>query len=174
MALSASRGWSEESVRQALTQSLLPGLTAGNLGVQWVKRSSTAGDYLELDGAVPLFATVNGKLLLLSNDSALMENLLVRLQKSGQTCEKRTNTYTALFRHTQEQNNFGRLMAQLDLAGHGSASSQEASADAATPAFFTGNVASLSRVFANVESEHIEENDRGATVTQTVTYQWAR
>jgi hypothetical protein len=172
MALTAARGWDEDAVRQALTQALLPGLTTGKLGVQWVKRASAAGDFLELDGAVPLFAAVNGNQLLLANDSTLMEEILARRQKPSQTGEKSTMTYTALFRHGQEQNNFRRLMAQLDLVGHGSASSQEGSS--ATPAFFSGNVASLSRVFANVESERIEENDRGATVTQTVTYQWTR
>jgi hypothetical protein len=101
-----------------------------------------------------------------------MEEMLARRQKQAQADEKGTMTYTAFFRHKQEQDNFRRLMAQLDLAGHGSASSQEDSS--ATPAFFSGNVASLSRVFANLESERIEENDRGAKVTQTVTYQWAR
>jgi hypothetical protein len=172
LALTSARGWNEESVRQALTQALLPGLTAGRLGVQWVKRTSAAGEYFELDGAVPLFAAVYGRQLLLANDSALMEEVLARRLKQGQTGEKGAMTYTALFRHKQEQENFRRLMAQLDMAGHGSAASQDGSG--ATPAFFSGNAASLSRVFAHVESERIEENDRGTTVTQTVTYQWTR
>lgn len=78
MAISAAQNWDENAVRQALTQALLPGLTTGKLGVNWEKRSSASGDYLALDGAVPLFVAVNGKLLLLANDSSLMEKLLAR------------------------------------------------------------------------------------------------
>jgi hypothetical protein len=42
------------------------------------------------------------------------------------------------------------------------------------PPFFSGNVASLSSMFANVARESIEESDQGAQVTQTVIYQWQR
>jgi hypothetical protein len=171
MALTSARGWDQEAVHQALSQALLPGLTTGKLGVEWTKHASASGEYFELDGAVSLFAAVNEKQLLLANDATLMEELLARRQKPAQSSEKGTLTYTALFRHKQEQGNFRRLMAQLDEVGHGSAG-QEGSG--ATPAFFTGNVASLSRVFANVESERIEEIDHGNTVAQTVTYQWTR
>ena len=83
-------------------------------------------------------------------------------------------TYTALFHHTREQSNFDRLMAQLDLAGHHGAADQEGNAGGERPAFFSGNAASFSRAFSTLESEHIEEKDQGATVTQTVTYQWIR
>lgn len=82
-------------------------------------------------------------------------------------------TYAALFRHTQEQGNFRRLMAQLDLAGHRGTNDQTEATGGESPAFFSGNAASFSRAFSRMESEHIEEKDQGATVTQTVTYQWA-
>lgn len=171
--VSAAHEWNESAVREALTQALLPGLTAGKLGVQWNKSSSAAGEYLTLDGAVTLYAAVSGKLLLLSNDSVLLENLISRRQKLSLSQGNNGLTYTAFFRHTQEQSNFRRLMEQLDLAGHhDTASQQTAGTGGETPAFFSGNVASLSRVFSKLESERIEEQDRGATVTQTVTYQW--
>ncbi|MGA2348820.1 MAG: hypothetical protein ABSF70_00190 [Terracidiphilus sp.] len=172
MALTSSRPWDVEAVRQALTQALFPGLTAGRLGVQWTKHSSAAGEFLELDGAVPLFVAVNGSQLLLSNDSTLLDEMLARRTTQGQAGEKNTMTYTALFRLRQEQGNFRRLMKQLDLAGHGSAASQDGSGNSAAPAFFSGNVANLGRAFANMDSERIVENDRGTMVTQTVTYQW--
>jgi hypothetical protein len=174
MVVSAAQAWDENAVRQALTQALLPGLTTGKLGVNWEKRSSATGDYLALDGAVPLFVAVNGKLLLLANDSSLMEKLLARRPAASPAGGKDNVTYAALFRHSQEQGNFRRLMAQLDLAGHRGTADQAASSGGDNPAFFSGNAASFSRAFSRLESERIEEKDQGATVTQTVTYQWSR
>jgi hypothetical protein len=84
-------------------------------------------------------------------------------------------TYIALFRHTHERSNFRLLMAQLDRAGNRGAADQQAeTAGGQGPAFFSGDVASLSRVFSRVESERVEEKDLGAKVTQTVTYEWTR
>jgi len=177
MAVSASRAWDENQVHQALTQALLPGLTAGSLGAQWEKRTSaqTAGEYFALDGAVPLYAAVRGKQLLLANDSMLLEKLLARSQKAGAAGGKEAVTYAALFHHAQEQGNFKRLMAQLDLTGHHGQSDEQAEGGGGQPpAFFSGNAASFSRAFSKMASERIEERDHGATVTQTVTYQWAR
>jgi hypothetical protein len=175
MVLSAPRNWDEDAVRQALTSALPSGLTTGSLGVNWEKRSSAAGAYLALDGALPLYLAANGKQLLLANDSLLLESLLARGQKAVSSDANGSVTYTALFQHTQEESSFRRLMAQLDLAGQRGASDRETpAASGETPAFFSGDVASLSRVFSNVKSERIEEKDLGAKVTQTVTYQWTR
>ena len=174
MVVSAAQAWDENAVRQALTQALLPGLTTGKLGVNWEKRSSAGATYLALDGAVPLYVAVNGKQLLLANDSVLMEHMLARGQKAISADGKDSVTYAALFRHTQEQGNFRRLMAQLDLAGHRGTTDQATITAGETPAFFSGDGASFSRAFSRLESERIEEKDQGATVTQTVTYQWMR
>ena len=175
MAISAPRDWDKDAARNALTAALMPGLTAGKLGVSWSQRSSSSGEYLALDGAVPLYLAVNGKQLLLANDSLLLEQLLARRLKSASANEKDNVTYSAFFHHTQEQGNFRRLMAQLDLAGHrGESNKQTEAASGQNPAFFSGDVASLSQVFSHVESERIEEKDLGAKVTQTVTYQWTR
>jgi hypothetical protein len=174
MAVTAPQAWDESAVRQALTQALQPGLTTGKLGVNWEKRSSAGGEYLALDGAVPLYLAVNGKQLLLANDSALMEKLLALRQSATPANGKNSLTYAALFRHTQEQGNFKRLMAQLDLAGHRGTVDQAAASGGEGPAFFSGNARSLSRVFSRLESERIEEQDQGDTLTQTVTYQWSR
>jgi hypothetical protein len=175
MVLSAPQNWDENAVRVALVSALPSGLTAGKLGVRWQKRSSAIGEYLALDGAVPLYLAVSGRQLLLANDSLLLERILARRQKAAPADESGSVTYAALFRHTQEQGHFRRLMAQLDLAGHRGVSDRRgASVDGQTPAFFSGNVASFSRVFSKVESEQVEERDLGAKVTQTVTYQWSR
>jgi hypothetical protein len=170
--VSAARAWDESAVCQALTQTLVPDLTAGKLGVHWEKRSSAAGEYLALDGALPLYLSASGDQLLLAGDSILMEELLARRPRSISAAKNDGVTYAALFRHTQEQGNYGRLMAQLDLAGHRGPSDQSAAGESS--AFFSGNVESLSGVFPKLDSERIEEKDQGAKVLQTVTYQWAR
>jgi hypothetical protein len=172
--LSAPRTWDENAARQALTSALPSSLTAGHLGVNWKKQSSASGDYLALDGAVPLYLAVNGKQLLLSNDSVLLESLLARRLQTASSDQNGTVTYAALFQHTQEQSSFRRLMAQLDRAGNHSTNDQQASSESnSSPAFFSGNVDSLSRMFSNLKSEQIEERDLGVKVAQTVTYQWA-
>jgi hypothetical protein len=132
-----------------------------------------AQEYLALDGTVPLFLSVKGKQLILTNDALLLEHLLARQPKVAPAGEKGYFTYVAFFHHTQERNNYRRLMTQLDLAGHrGGSDQQGTAASGQTPAFFSGDAASLSRVFSKVESERIEEKDQGTKVTQTVTYLW--
>jgi hypothetical protein len=175
MVLAATRDWDEPTVREALAAALPPELSAGKLGVQWERRSSAGGGYLALDGALPLYAAVNGKQLLLANDSLLLESLLERRQNASPLNGIDGVTYAAVFRHSQEENNFRLLMAQLDLVGHSGGSSDQASAaNGKPPAFFSGNMASLGRVFSKVQSERIEERDQGSRVMQTVTYQWSQ
>jgi len=173
--LAASRDWDEAAVRDALSAALPSGLTTARLGANWKKRSSTDGEYLALDGTVPLYLAVQGRQLLLANDAELIEKILARRQKSASIAGKDGVTYTAIFHHTQkEQSNFRRLMSQLDRAGHASGGDLQANDTGQKPEFFSGNVASFSRVFSNVESEQMVEKDQGEIVTQTVTYQWGR
>jgi hypothetical protein len=179
MVLSAPQDWDRDAVCEAFTSALLPGLTTGRNGLQWKKQSSSekvvgeAQEYLALDGTVPLFLSVKGKQLILTNDALLLEHLLARQPKVAPAGEKGYFTYVAFFHHTQERNNYRRLMTQLDLAGHrGGSDQQGTAASGQTPAFFSGDAASLSRVFSKVESERIEEKDQGTKVTQTVTYLW--
>jgi hypothetical protein len=175
MALTAPQAWDEDSVCQALSAALLPGLTAGAIGAHWETRSSAAGQYLALDGAVSLFVRVDGKQLLLANDRLLLEKMLARRLKAAPAGENSPVTYVTQFRSTQEQNNFRLLMTQLDSSAHRSGGDQqESGTNGQAPAFFSGNVMSFSRVFSRMQQERIEERDMGGKVTQTVTYQWAR
>jgi hypothetical protein len=175
IAISAPRGWDENAVRDAVASALPPDMSAGKLGVQWEKHSSAAGDYLALDGTVPLFVEVNGKQLLLANDSELLEQMLARRQAAGHADSRDGITYSAFFRHTREQENFRLLMAQLDRTARRSGTDQQgAAADGQSPAFFSGNMAGFGKVFSNVESEKMEEKDQGTRVLQTVTYRWVQ
>lgn len=175
IALTAPRDWDEAAVRDALTAALPSSLTTARLGTNWKNRPSAAGEYAALDGAVPLYLSIQGRQLLLSNDTTLMEKILARRQKSTSIASKGGMTYTAVFHHTQqERDNFRRLMSQLDRAGHTSGDDPQTNNAGQKPGFFSGNIASFSRVFSEVESEQVVEKDQGAKVTQTVIYQWAR
>ena len=174
MVVSAPQTWDESAVRSALTAALPMNLTTGRIGTNWEKHASASGEYLALNGTVPLYAAVNGKRLFLANDSLLLQHLLASRSSATPAGAGEGVTYAAVFRPAQEQSNFCTLMAQLDLAGHRGTNGQLGAApDGQSPAFFSGNVSSLSRAFFNtVVSEQVEERDMGSKVAQTVTYQW--
>lgn len=166
----ASHPWNEQQVTDALTAALTPGLTAAHIGVEWQKRSSPAGDYATLNGQVPLCVAVRDTQLLLASDPSLLERMLARRASAGPGSGF---TYSADFHHTAERANFVALTSLLDRIGNrGRSDGQPAGSDGDAPAFFSGNIASLSRVFAQVSEERIDERDLGDHVTQTVTYQW--
>ena len=178
--LAAPQDWDRDAICEAITSALVPGLTTARTGVKWVKRSSSENgpgnseEYWSIDGAVPLFLSVEGRQLILANDATLLEHLIARRQEATPVKDKDNLTYVASFRHTQERSNFRQLVAQLDLAGHrGEPDQQGGAVSGENPAFFSGDAASLSRMFSKVDSERIEEHDHGAELTQTVTYAWA-
>jgi hypothetical protein len=177
MVIEAQQDWDEGSVRNAIVSALRPGLTASQLGVDWTKDTGTAGEYSRLDGRVALFVAARDKLLFLSTDAGLMEALLSRRQNAAPVHADGV-TYASVFRHApREGATFRKLFDRLDHAGHSAAANGQSGAegdgaDDQSPAFFSGNVASLSRMFRNVAMESIEEKDQGAQVSQTVLYQW--
>jgi hypothetical protein len=168
----AAHSWNEQQVTGALTAALAPSLTAARIGLAWEKRTSPAGGFLTLNGQVPLFAAVRGTHLLLADDPSLLESMLTHRAPGAIDSGI---AYSADFHHPLESGNFVLLSTRLDRIGSRGLSDGQASAsDGAAPAFFSGNIASLSRVFAPVSEERIDEKDSGDSVTQTVTYQWQR
>ncbi|HEY0759090.1 MAG TPA: hypothetical protein VGD59_07540 [Acidisarcina sp.] len=169
--------WQEQDVRRALTSALAPGLTAGQLGAGWQTRQSPAGDYAALNGAVNLYLAVSGRRLLLSNDAPMLESLLSR-QQAGKTKPIQQGsavTYAAVFHHAAQQASYRALMTRLDRVGHRGRSEGEAAQEQGqSPAFFSGNVESLSTVLSRVDTETVQESDLGDKVTETVTYSWKR
>jgi len=117
---------------------------------------------------------MRGKHLLLANDSAQLDKILTRLQSPPASPTAAGLTYTAVFRHSPEQQkNFNQLFTRLDKAQNNAATGEQ-SPEGQEPPFFSGNIASLDRMFSAVTEERVEERDQGAKVLQTVTYQWKR
>lgn len=165
-AVEGQNPWNAEAVESALMAALSPKLTAGALGAQWSKRTGAGGDYLALDGAVGLFLKIDGKWLVLASDARLLNDILLRLHKTGPAPSSEAVTYTAAYYPAREKPDYRHLMRQLDRAGHGTDNGNGA------PTFFSGNIGSLSQAFSNLDSEQIDERDSGSLVRQTVTYRW--
>ncbi len=169
----AAENWNDGAVRDALAAAMEPGLTAGRSGLGWVQRSGSSGAYFALDGRVPIYVAVREKQLFLANDSDLLGQMLAPRPSSAQSTQAGV-TYTAVFRHSPgEQQNFHTLFTLLDKTSGGAEPERFMPQPGQRPAFFSGNMASLSRMFSNVSVESVQEKDQGATVTQTVIYQWS-
>jgi hypothetical protein len=175
MVIEAAQDWDEANVQNAVASALRPGLTASQFGLQWKKTTGVSGTFAGIDGRVPLYAAVRAKLLFLTTDAGMMEGLLARQQKAA-PAHADGMTYASVFRHSpREQKTFRKIVDRLDSAGHTSGAQgdgTDGAGDGQTPPFFSGNVASLSRMFRGMTMESIQEKDDGAQVSQTVVYQW--
>lgn len=177
--LESATPWNADAVKRAVSSAIRPGLTASQIGVEWVDKTGAAGNYAALDGQVRIFLAVRATRLFFATNEALLQALLAR---SRQETPSGTSgiTYAATLRHSpREQQVFRRIVNRLDSAGGSNPTPQDSDADAEgddgngkTPPFFSGNIASLSRTFADVVRESIEEKDEGELVRQTVVYQW--
>jgi hypothetical protein len=96
-----------------------------------------------------------GRFLFLTNGSRLLAAVLDR---AGTPPATGSFTYAAGFRHVRERSNYDRLMAALDFtspaenAGFGLADRGDG-----TPAFFSENIAGLSRVLSGVTEVRLTE-----------------
>jgi hypothetical protein len=154
--------WNEAAVRTSLVDFARPGLTAGQLGVEWQARSGAQ----ELNGLWNLIIAVRGKHLFVSDEPALLDAMLAGM---NQKVVMKPALYAGGFDHARERENLARLTGLLDRSGN---ETSTASGMARTPEFFSENLRSLSSTLADVASEKIIVRDGGDKVLQTVTYEW--
>jgi hypothetical protein len=174
--IESASSWNEDAVKASLVAALRPGLTASQLGIGWASHSGDAGAYSTLDGAISLSLAVRDKLLFLSSSDSFLQAVLAK-QKALSAPHANGITYAAIFNHSaQEQKTFRKIVNRLDAVGHGSnaqpAGEEGGDAEGQAPPFFSHNIASLSRMFAQVSRETVEERDEGAQVRQKVVYEW--
>jgi hypothetical protein len=158
IALVAESDWDEAAARNALSDFLRPSISTGQLGVEW----RTASGYAELNGLWTLAVAVRGKYLLISDQGALMAEMLTNMK---QPSSDEPAIFAAGFNHGLERERFAQLAGMLD---HSSGAAQSGSAIN----FFSGNITSLSATLANLSSEKIVVRDAGNKVLQTATYKW--
>ena len=106
------------------------------------------------------FAT-DGPLLIVANDTVLLESMLDRRANAATSLNA---TYTAYFRHDRERGNFGRMMTALDFSE---------TREGQTPPYFSGNIASLSSALRRVNGIDVEERTLADRVEQRVVYHLA-
>lgn len=178
LVVQAAAPWIQSATQAALASALRPGLTASQLGVGWEQRTSNAGAFSVLDGQVDLFVATRDNLLFLATDESLLQRLLSPHLPAVQPSPGGV-TYAAVFHHAaRDQQAFRQIVDRLDTAGHASGGAAQSldsdQGDGRSPAFFSGNLASLSRTFAHMTREAVQEKDQGAQVIQTVDFQWQR
>jgi hypothetical protein len=162
IALLGESDWNEAAVRSSLIEFVQPGLTAGQLGVEWQQRPGLQ----QLNGLWELDTAVRGKYLFVSDHSDLLNQLLGNM---NQETALKPALFAAGFDHRRERENFRRLTGLLDRSGNDAGISQ---GSGHTPEFFSENIGSLSSTLAAVASERIVVRDAGDKVLQTVTYEW--
>ncbi|MGB0123758.1 MAG: hypothetical protein WA419_22565 [Silvibacterium sp.] len=165
--LSALHGWDAKQIRKLIADGLNAQTSASHFGVGWVEK----GDFLQLDGLLPLYLAVQGNTLILANDADLLEALGAKLREKP--VADQGEMYISKFNHAQESPAFLRTSTLIDRANMRGRQDGAAEYDVGQrPAFFSGNIASLSRMFSGVASGSIIERDAGINVVQTVIYQW--
>jgi hypothetical protein len=195
--LAAASDWDANSVYAALAAAVNHSTTTQHLGASWKKAGKAPDDYSELDGLLPLRVAFRGKLLIASGDAETIAAILARLKTHSSASPA---SYAAGFHHAAERKNFIRLTSVLDRVfspdsypGGAVTSSYDPGGDSPLdsstiptnwrttpgapqpgdePAFFSGNIASLSRVLSALDSESIVIRDSPAKTFETVIYRW--
>jgi hypothetical protein len=173
--LSASGPWNADALKSALTEALRARLTAGSNGLLWQSRHQGSLTWFELEGLQPLAFALQGNLCVLSTDSA---TLLQSLDRPHDAAPKpQLVSVAAGFNHSMERPHFARITGLLDQSSKGQPSNNQAPSqpdNATPPAFFSGNIRSLSDTFQTLDAETFVEQPQpdAHIVRQTVLYQW--
>jgi hypothetical protein len=158
VAFAGESDWNQSTVQAALVEFVRPDVTTGQMGLAW----KTSSGYDVLDGLWPLSIAVRGKYLLVSDEPALLGNMLDGM---GRKTAAPPAEFAAGFDHRREMGNFATLAKLLDFEAHSGAND-------GSPEFFSDNIASLSSTLKNVSSEKVVIRDAADRQTQTVVYLW--
>ena len=146
--------WDADAVREATARAVETLWTTSRLGAKWTQR----GGIDQLDGLARVSTAARGRLLFIANDGALLVSVLNRLSQAPAASSA---TYAAGFQHARERGHFDAMMQALD---HSISSPQQG------PAFFSGNIASLSRTLSAIGEVTVSAVDSPDHVEQTVVY----
>ncbi len=168
--LHAANPWNLSAIEAALQTSVRGNLTTGGLGVVFSPAGGADGTIYTLSGPRPLYLATHGTLLLLADDRAVLEGMLGKAAHFPATTPPSEigPTRMAAFDHNTERGPFGRLTALVDGTNH----SPDPGAPPAAPAFFSGNLRSLSNAFAPMTRQEFSERRQGSMLRQTVVYRW--
>jgi hypothetical protein len=165
------KAWDETAVESGLADALEPQLSAGQMGLKWSRQS---GGYASLGAVRPLYMAARGDLLLVADSAEMMEAMLARVPARAPPSLQAM--LVGGFNHEAAAAPFARLSALIDRVDANAVATQapatDASADGKAPAYFSGDMAGLSKTFAAMRSERVVERRDGPAMRQTVTYVW--
>jgi hypothetical protein len=157
--LARAGDWPAGRAAQVLSTAIAPVWTKAGLGLAWREVESGDQRFTTLEGLESLQVAERGRLLFVANDPAL---LIATLGLVGRQSLKLDATFTGGFRHSVERERFASLMRLVDY--------NPQAEEAREPRFFSDNLVSLSETLAHLESISIVVRDRGARVSETVSY----
>jgi hypothetical protein len=167
--LRAAQPWNPQALEAAITQTSAADLTAGTLGLTWQPHTTAGITYVSTSDAHPLLLAILGQTAILTDDESFLlemaQALAQNLQHPASTPPPQPSSFAAGFDHTAATPAFARWTATVD-----GLHQPGASATPAEPAFFSGNIQSLSSAFSAITEEHIVTRRDDAIIRQTVTY----
>lgn len=155
--------------QHALTMALTPTLSVGNAGLHWKEQSNGKHSWFQLDGSFALALAAQGNSCLIASDSG---TLLAMLSASATSAPQSHAPAVAIagFSHAAQRDSLRKLVALLD---HNESATPRAPSGQGRPPFFSGNMASLSDTFQDLDSVTFTESQASPTLTrQTVRYIW--
>jgi len=187
---SAAKDWDLAALQAALQRALGDRLTTSSLGLEW----KSAGAVYSIGDVRPMELAVKGRLCILSDNDALLQEMLAGHPKSDAANASQA-TLIAGLDLTGERANFvrwtglvDRLVDRRDAGGTSVSKSHDVpaadvlagdtpaddpgSAAGVEPSFFSQNMRSLTDVFAALDKESLVESRTGALTRQTVIYTW--
>lgn len=150
--------------QSSLTSALAPYLTHGQMGLAWQQHDGVSST----NGLLPLFLCAQNHLLILSNNLPLLTAISAQAMHFQAVPSNLASV--AGFNHTREAAPFAHLTYVLDQ----STQTYQDYGNGQAPPFFSGNIASLSKVFSDVQSETIQTRILPSSVTQSVVYSWKK
>ncbi len=163
--------WDLPAALEGMAGSLRGRLTVSGIGTNWTPQTIAGRSAFVLSATRPLFAAVQGRYLLVSNSPDSLAALLGRVPQPADPAQPAPAppavTFAAALRHSQERDNYTKLMAHLDFVQGG----QTFGNGERPPYFFSESLASLSQTLSRAETVTRSVEDRGTSVADTVVYQ---
>jgi hypothetical protein len=170
VALSTGASCDVSAWQQALTAALGPRVSVGNVGLGWQEGTDGNVRWSKLDGGFSLVFAAEGNTCLLASDPGTIEAMISG--GDAALAHQASAGRIAGFSHAAQRRSLVELTRLLD---HAAGQSNDARQDGNRPPFFSGNMASLSNTFEDLDSETFTEFQASPTLTrQTVTYVFAR
>jgi hypothetical protein len=158
VALQAAEDWPEGETLAAIIRSSGGLWTIGGVGTGWAKQ----GDVYQMAGLKPLFAAIDGPLLALSDNRALLESVWARRGLPAPASEA---SVVAEWRRVGLQAPFESLFGRLEHQSGGGYRGP-----GREPQLFSENVAGLGRAMARVGSMRVERIEQADRRVETVVY----